>query len=102
MVERSVAPYAEAAVRSRGARAALLLAVRTQAKVRRTVERPTRLALHLLNVPALSDVSVLRREVAALNRDVRALSAILEAPTEVPDAARPHPARRRAQREARS
>jgi len=102
---------------------ALGLATRARAGLEREVERRTRRALHVFNLPAASDVTRLRRQVASLDHEVRRLTAALERAQradrrdeEAPDAgdrtqrggaraggaARPRPARRAPQRPPRS
>jgi hypothetical protein len=115
--EEAVAPRLEEAVRSDAFLGALSLAARAQARVRRDVERRSRRLWHLVNLPAASDVTHLRRQIAELDRELRRLDISLERalaerrrgeedhgdrPTQPGRRARPRPARRRAQRAAGS
>src|SRR4051812_3037615 len=120
-VDEQVAPRLEQAVRSSGFLEVVGLALRAQARVRRDAERRSRRVWHLLNLPAGSDVTHLKRQIAHLDRELRRVNAALEAaedrqdrPEEVTDAddpqraverragagrgARPRPARGGAQR----
>jgi len=54
------------------------LTVATQARLRREIERRSRRFLHFWNLPAGSDVTVLRREIGELERQVRDLTKRLE------------------------
>jgi hypothetical protein len=76
--EEAVAPRLEEAVRSEAFLGALSLAARAQARVRRDVERRSRRLWHLANLPAGSDVTHLRRQVAELDRELRRMSVALE------------------------
>jgi hypothetical protein len=76
--ESSLAPRAERLARSGGFLDALGLAARAQAAARRRLEARSRQALHLLNLPAASDVTRLRRQVAALDHELRQVSMSLE------------------------
>ena len=97
--ERAVGPRLEEAVRSGPFLDALGVAARVQARVRHDVERRSRRLLHLVNLPAASDVTHLRRQVAQLDRELRRLTAALErVEEEHDDRPGPRPARRRAQR----
>jgi polyhydroxyalkanoate synthesis regulator phasin len=72
-VDRHIAGPAEAAARSDAFGDALTLAIRTQARVQRSVEKRTRRALHLVNLPTATDVRRLQEQVAALRRELREL-----------------------------
>jgi hypothetical protein len=103
--ERAVGPRVEEAVRSGPFLGALGVAAQVQARVRRDVERRSRRLLHLVNLPAASDVAHLRRQVAQLDRELRRVTAALERAEEGGgdgDGPGPRPARRRAQRPAGS
>jgi hypothetical protein len=115
--EQTVAPRLEEAVRSSAFLGALSLAARAQARVRRDVERRSRRLWHLVNLPAGSDVTHLRRQVAELDRELRRMEIALERaladrrrgeedhgdrPAQPGRRARPRPARRGAQRAAGS
>jgi hypothetical protein len=115
--DEAVAPRLEDAVRSDAFLGALSLAARAQARVRRDVEWRSRRLWHLVNLPAGSDVTRLRRQVAELDRELRRMNIALEralgerrrgeedhgdGPAQPGRGARPRPARRGAQRAARS
>ncbi|HEV7687149.1 MAG TPA: hypothetical protein VGQ80_11295 [Acidimicrobiia bacterium] len=53
------------------------LARTVQGTLRRRYERESRRALHLLNLPAGTDVRALRNQVASLEREVRDLGKVL-------------------------
>jgi polyhydroxyalkanoate synthesis regulator phasin len=72
-VDRRIAGPVEAAARSDAFGDALTVAVRVQARVQRSVEKRTRRALHLVNLPAATDVRRLQEQVAALRRELREL-----------------------------
>jgi hypothetical protein len=76
--ERAIAPRSEEAARSGPFLDVVGLAARAQARLRRDVERRSRGVWHLLNLPAASDVTRLRRQVAALDHELRRVSAALE------------------------
>jgi hypothetical protein len=73
-IDRRVAGPIEAGVRSDVFLDALTLGWRLRGRVQREVEQRSRRALHLLNLPAASDVRRLSEQVGALQRDVRELS----------------------------
>ena len=99
VAERAVGPRLEEAVRSGAFLDALGVAARVQARVRRDVEKRSRGLLHLVNLPAASDVAHLRRQIAQLDRDLRRLTAAVErVEEEHVDRPGPRPPRRRAQR----
>jgi hypothetical protein len=77
-VDSRVAPRLEEATRSSAFAELLSLAARAQAGVRGEFEARTRRLWHLVNLPAGSDVTRLRRQVAGLDREVRQLTAVLE------------------------
>ena len=78
-VDKRVTGPVEAGVRSEAFVDALTLALRMQARVQGGIERRTRRALHLVNLPAASDLKLLREQIAALQREVRQLSRDLDA-----------------------
>lgn len=55
------------------------------------MQRNSRRFLHSLNLPAGSDVAVLRQEIGALNREVRALARMVETLQQRLDAAESEP-----------
>src|SRR4051794_27107425 len=70
-VDRRIAGPAESVARSEALGDALTLALRLQARVQRSVEKRTRRALHMVNLPAATDVRRLQEQVAALRRAAR-------------------------------
>lgn len=72
-VDRRIATPVEAATRSDVFGDALTLAWRLRGRAQRELERRTRSALHLVNLPAATDVQRLSEQVAALRREVREL-----------------------------
>jgi len=87
-VERPVGSRLETAVQTDAFADIAGLLLRARAGVERRIERNTRRALHRVNLPAASDVSRLREQVADLHRTVRRLEdALADARTGVrPDA----------------
>jgi polyhydroxyalkanoate synthesis regulator phasin len=71
--DRRIAGPVEAAARSDAFGDALTLAIRLQDRVQRGVEKRTRRALHLVNLPTATDVRRLHEQVAALRRELREL-----------------------------
>ena len=76
-VERPVGSRLEDAVQTETFADVAGLLLRARAEVERRVERATRHALHRVNLPAASDVSRLREQVADLHRAVRHLEDVL-------------------------
>jgi hypothetical protein len=72
-VDRHIAGPAEAVARSDAFGDALTLGLRLRRRAQREVEKRTRRALHLVNLPTATDVRRLSEQVAALRREVRAL-----------------------------
>jgi polyhydroxyalkanoate synthesis regulator phasin len=72
-VDRRIAGPAEAAARSDVFGDVLTLGLRLRRRAQREVEKRTRRALHLVNLPAATDVRRLSEQVAALRREVREL-----------------------------
>jgi hypothetical protein len=83
--ERVVAPRLEQTIQSGAFLDALGLATRAQARMKRDIEARSRRLWHLVNLPAGSDVTHLRRQVAQLDRELRRLSAVLEQAQAQPD-----------------
>jgi hypothetical protein len=77
-IDRRIAPPIEAGTRSDVFGDAFTLAFRVRRRVQREVERRTRRALHLVNLPAATDVRRLSEQVAALQRQVRSLERELD------------------------
>jgi hypothetical protein len=78
LVEGAAGSRLEELARTGAFAQALGLATRARTMAGRTVEARSRRALHLFNLPAASDVTRLRRQVASLDREVRRLTATLE------------------------
>ena len=76
--ERAVGPRLERGVQTGTFADALALATRSQAGVRRLLERRTRQVWHLVNLPAGSDVRRLRADVLRLQRELTALRELLD------------------------
>ena len=72
-VDRRIAAPVEAAARSDAFGDALTVAWRLRGRAQREVEKQSRRALHLVNLPAATDVRRLSEQVAALRREVREL-----------------------------
>jgi hypothetical protein len=72
-VEGRAAPPIEKGVRTDVFNDAITVVYRTRRGLQRHVERHTRRALHMANLPAASDLTRLSEQVAALHRDVRAV-----------------------------
>jgi hypothetical protein len=72
-LEGRAAPPIEKGVRTDLFNDTITVIYRTRRGVQRRVERHTRRALHMANLPAASDLKRLSEQVAALHRDVRAL-----------------------------
>jgi polyhydroxyalkanoate synthesis regulator phasin len=72
-VDRRVARPIEAATRSDAFGDALTIAWRLRGRAQREVEKRTRRALHVVNLPTATDVRRLSEQVAALRREVRQL-----------------------------
>jgi len=99
-VDESLAPRADAFVRSETFAVAAGLALRAKRELLERVEHGSRRAWHVLNLPAGSDVNRLLAQIASLERQVRRLEkGLIDAPTAPrridSDAARPRPARPR-------
>jgi polyhydroxyalkanoate synthesis regulator phasin len=71
--DRRVSGPVESAAGSDAFHDALTLGLRLQGRLRRRVERESRRALHLLNLPSNTDVRRLSEQVAALRRELREL-----------------------------
>jgi hypothetical protein len=77
-VEGRIAPPVERAVRTDAFADVLAVTVRVQRRLQREVERQSRRALHLVNMPAATDVKRLSSQLAELQRQTRALERRLE------------------------
>jgi predicted transcriptional regulator len=73
----AVAPRVEAVTARDEFAIAVGLARTVRGTLRRRYERESRRALHLLNLPAGTDVRALRNQVASLEREVRDLGKVL-------------------------
>lgn len=98
-----MAPRLDAAVRSERFGVAVGLASQARRTIQRRTERSTRRMLHLLNLPAGSDVTRILNELGQLQRQVRDLAKQVDESKEVDGGgtdngparpARPRPARR--------
>ncbi len=78
-VERGIGQPLEELVQTEGFADAIMLAKRLNSARRRTFERSTRCVLHLVNLPAGSDVKRLHEQMWALEREVRDLNKRLAA-----------------------
>jgi hypothetical protein len=76
--ERAVGAPLEALVRSEAFCDALTVSTRTRRGAMARMERYSRRALHLLNLPAGSDVRRVNDQLVRIDRDVRALAKQLE------------------------
>jgi len=72
-VDRRVAGPVEAGARSDVFSDLIALNLRVARRTQREIERRTRRALHLANLPTATDVRRLSEQVAALQRDLREL-----------------------------
>lgn len=73
-VERAIGEPVEKAVRTDAYFDAVTAATRASAQLKRTAEGASRRALHLLNLPAGSDVRRLREQLSRMERRLNALS----------------------------
>jgi polyhydroxyalkanoate synthesis regulator phasin len=69
-VERRVGPALDELVKRDDVVTALVLAQRTRGEIDRRLERTSRRVLHLLNLPAGSDVNRLLAHIARLEREI--------------------------------
>ncbi|MBA2513806.1 MAG: hypothetical protein H0V26_05690 [Solirubrobacterales bacterium] len=83
--EKAAAPRLEGAVRTGTFAAALSIVTRVDAAVRHELEARSRRLWHGLNLPAGSDVTRLRRQIATLDRELRHISRTLEHTLAQPD-----------------
>lgn len=79
--EEAVTPGLQEVTASNGFRDVLAAGMKVNADVNRELERMSRQWLHLLNLPAATDVRRLRQQVASLEREVVGLRLELEATT---------------------
>lgn len=78
-IEREVTPRLDTVIRSEQFAVATGLAAQMQRRVAKQAARNTRRMLHLLNLPAGTDVTRLLNEIGQLKAQVRTLSAQIEA-----------------------
>jgi hypothetical protein len=76
--EKALAPRLEGAVRTGTFAEVLSVVTRVDAAVRHELEARSRRVWHGLNLPAGSDITRLRRQVATLDRELRHISQTLE------------------------
>jgi hypothetical protein len=77
-LERPVGDALAAGARSDAFTDTLAVALRLRRRLQREVERRTRRSLHLVNLPAATDVRRLSEQIAALQRQVRQLERELD------------------------
>src|ERR671921_1575927 len=77
-VERRIAGPVESGVRTDVFNDAMTVAFRARRELKGAIEKQTRRALHLANMPAATDVKRLSEQVAALHREIRALQRELD------------------------
>jgi polyhydroxyalkanoate synthesis regulator phasin len=77
-VERPLGDALAQGARSGAFADVVAVGVRLERRLQREIERRTRRALHLVNLPAATDVRRLNQQVTELQRQVRALSRELE------------------------
>ena len=81
-IEREVTPRLDRVIRSEQFAVATGLAAQVQRRVAKQAARNTRRVLHMLNLPAGTDVSRLLNEIGQLKAQVRTLSSQIEAQIE--------------------
>ena len=81
-IEREVTPRLDTVIRSEQFAVATGLAARVQRRVAKQAARNTRRVLHMLNLPAGTDVSRLLNEIGQLKAQVRTLSSQIESQIE--------------------
>jgi hypothetical protein len=85
VVEAAAAPRLERLVNSEPFHVAMGLVVSVRKQLQRRAERTMRRGLHLLNLPAGSDVTRILNEMGKLQRDVRDLARRIDEQGEVSD-----------------
>ena len=78
-IEREVTPRLDTIIRSEQFAVATGLATQMQRRIAKQAARNTRRVLHLLNLPAGTDVTRLLNEIGQLKAQVRSLSSQIEA-----------------------
>lgn len=76
--DKAVGPRLESAVRSDGFAVAVGLAVKARQELARRSEQASRRALHLVNLPAGSDMTRLMTQIAQLERQVKDLRKVIQ------------------------
>ncbi|WP_156869657.1 hypothetical protein [Sporichthya polymorpha] len=79
-VEGALSPVAGHVVRNETFALSVAVVARTRRGLAARAERMSRQGLHLLNLPAGSDINRLLRSIASLEREVRELAKQLETP----------------------
>ena len=87
--ERAVGAPLEELVTKEPFHQVVLLTLQARSAARAVVERPTRALLHAINIPALTDVRRINRQLGALTSEMRELSARLGDAPQQPDRAEP-------------
>ena len=82
--DSAVGPRLEQLVKTEEFAIAVGLLVRTRNEIQRRAERQTRRLLHLLNLPAGSDITRLMRQIGELERQIQELGRRLAADREEP------------------
>lgn len=77
-IERQLSPAADSLVGSQAFGSVLGLGMRSRRAVSEQIGRVTGGVLHLLNLPAATDVSRILREIGALNKQIRILQVEIE------------------------
>jgi hypothetical protein len=78
--ERAVGGPLERAVNTTAFADAVVASVKVQGALWHVFERNSRMVLHLVNVPARTDVERLNRQVAALRNEIRELTVRVDDP----------------------
>jgi hypothetical protein len=89
--ERLVGKPLEDLVATRRFNDLMVRALQVEHAAQQLMERQTRAAVHLLNLPARSDVTSLRRQIGALRSDIRQLEVKLDAQQREPPGAAHEP-----------
>ena len=97
-IEREVTPRLDTVIRSEQFAVATGLAAQVQRRVAKQAARNTRRVLHMLNLPAGTDVTRLLNEIGQLKAQVRTLSSQIEAQIEAQSDAPSAPPARAASR----
>jgi hypothetical protein len=94
VADRAVGPRLEGLVKTEGFAIAVGLLMRTRAEIQKRTERHTRRMLHLMNLPAGSDITRLMRQIGELERQIQELGKQIAAQREEPSNGRgPRPVR---------